>query len=69
MNIVIAVIILLAYTIALCIKGGGIPPSLSASVFDLRQNMRWIIQSGLGLMKAAFLLKRKELSWFNKQYV
>lgn len=42
MNIVIAILILLAYTIALCIKGGGIPPSLSASVFDLRQNMRWI---------------------------
>lgn len=32
----------MAYTIALCIKGGGIPPSLSASVFDLKQNMRWI---------------------------
>ena len=42
MNILIAVIILLAYTIALCIKGGGIPPSLSASVFDLKHNMRWI---------------------------
>ena len=42
MNIVIAIIVLLAYTIALCIKGGGIPPSLSASVFDLKQSMRWI---------------------------
>ena len=42
MNIVIAIIILLVYTIALCIKGGGIPTSLSASVFDLKQSMRWI---------------------------
>ena len=42
MNIVIAIIVLLAYTIALCIKGGGIPTSLSASVFDLKQSMRWI---------------------------
>ena len=41
MNVVIAIIVLLAYTIALCIKGGGIPPSLSASVFDLKQSMRW----------------------------
>ena len=42
MNIVKAIIVLLAYTIALCIKGGGIPPSLSASVFDLKKSMRWI---------------------------
>jgi hypothetical protein len=42
MNIVIAIIVLLAYTIALCIKGGGIPPSLSASVFDMKQSVQWI---------------------------
>ena len=42
MNIVIAILVLLAYIIALCIKGGGISPSLSASVFDLKQSMRWI---------------------------
>ena len=42
MNIVIAIIILLVYTIALCIKGGGVPSSLSASVFDLPQNKRWV---------------------------
>ena len=42
MNIVIAIIILLGYTIALCIKGGGVPSSLSASVFDLPKSQRWI---------------------------
>lgn len=42
MNIVIAIIILLVYTIDLCIKGGGVPPSLSASVFDLPKGQRWI---------------------------
>lgn len=42
MNIVIAIIILLGYTIALCIKGGGVPSSLSASVFDLPKGKRWI---------------------------
>ena len=42
MNIVIAIIILLAYTIALCINGGGVPSSLSASVFDLPKSQRWI---------------------------
>ena len=42
MNIVIAIIILLGYTIALCIKGGGVPSSLSASVFDLPKSKRWI---------------------------
>ena len=42
MNILIAVIILLVYTIILCKKIGGIPPSLSASVFALPQNRRWI---------------------------
>ena len=42
MNIVLAIIILLGYTIALCIKGGGVPSSLSASVFDLPQSKRWI---------------------------
>lgn len=35
MNIVLAIIILLGYTIAMCIKGGGVPSNLSVSVFDL----------------------------------
>ena len=42
MNIIIAIVILLGYTIALCIKGGGVPSSLSASVFDLPKSQRWI---------------------------
>ena len=42
MNIVLAIIILFGYTIALCIKGGGVPSSLSASVFDLPKGQRWI---------------------------
>jgi roadblock/LC7 domain-containing protein len=42
MNIVFAIIILLGYTIALYIKGGGVPSSLSASVFDLPKSNRWI---------------------------
>ena len=42
MNIVLAIIILLMYTVALIIKGGGVPSSLSASVFDLPKNQRWI---------------------------
>lgn len=42
MNIVLAITILLGYTIALCWKGGGVPSSLSASVFDLPKSQRWI---------------------------
>lgn len=42
MNVVLAIINLLAYTIALCIKGGGVPSSLSASVFELPKGKRWI---------------------------
>ena len=42
MNIVLAISVLLGYTIAMCIKGGGVPSSLSASVFDLPKNQRWI---------------------------
>ena len=42
MNIIIAILILLVYTVILCIKGGGIPSSLSASVFNLPYNKRWI---------------------------
>ena len=41
-NVVIAIIILLGYTIALCVKGGGVPSSLSASVFLMPQRKRWI---------------------------
>ena len=42
MNVVISIIILLGYTIALCIKGGGVPASLSASVFYMPYDKRWI---------------------------
>lgn len=42
MNIVIAIGILLVYTIILCKIGGCIPPSLSASVFNLPKDKRWI---------------------------
>ena len=42
MNIIIAIIILLGYTITLCVKGGGVPSSLSASVFNLPYDKRWI---------------------------
>ena len=42
MNIIIAIMILLGYTIALCMKRGGVPSSLSASVFDLPKSQRWI---------------------------
>ena len=42
MNIVLAISILLGYTIALCWKGDGVPSSLSASVFDLPKGQRWI---------------------------
>lgn len=42
MNIIIAIVILLSYTIALCVRGGGVPSSLSASVFDLPKSKRWI---------------------------
>lgn len=41
-SVIIAIIILLGYTVAVCIKAGGVPPSLSASVFDLPKNRRWI---------------------------
>ena len=42
MNIVIAIIILLVYTLILIKIGGSIPPSLSASVFNIPTNKRWI---------------------------
>lgn len=42
MNIVIAIIILLVYTLVMIKIGGSIPPSLSASVFNLPTNKRWI---------------------------
>ena len=42
MNIVIAIIILLVYTLVIIKIGGSIPPSLSASVFNLPTNKRWI---------------------------
>lgn len=42
MNIIFAITILLVYTITLSIKGGNVPSSLSASVFNIQQNKRWI---------------------------
>lgn len=42
MNILIAILILLIYTITLIKIGGSIPPSLSASVFNIPTNKRWI---------------------------
>lgn len=42
MNVVCAIILLLVYTVAMCIIGEKVPSSLSASVFDLPQRIRWI---------------------------
>ena len=42
MNIIVAIIILLVYTIVMIKIGGSIPPSLSASVFNIPTNKRWI---------------------------
>lgn len=42
MNIIIAIIILLIYTLVMIKIGGSIPPSLSASVFNIPINKRWI---------------------------
>ena len=42
MNIVIAIIILLVYTLVMIKIGSSIPPSLSASVFNIPTNKRWI---------------------------
>lgn len=42
MCIIIAILILLTYTITLIKIGGQVPPSLSASVFNLPTNKRWI---------------------------
>ena len=42
MNIIIAIVILLGYTIAVCLGGGGVPNSLSASVFKFQKKDRWI---------------------------
>ena len=42
MNIVIAILILLVYTIVMIKVGGSIPPSLSASVFNIPTNKYWI---------------------------
>ena len=42
MNIVIAIIILLVYTLVMIKIGGSIPPSLSTSVFNIPTNKRWI---------------------------
>lgn len=42
MNILIAILILLIYTITLIKIGCQVPPSLSTSVFNLPTNKRWI---------------------------
>ena len=42
MNIVIAIIILLVYTLVMIKIGGQVPPSLSASIFNIPTNKRWI---------------------------
>lgn len=42
MNVLIAILILLIYTITLIKIGGQVPPSLSASVFNIPTNKRWI---------------------------
>lgn len=42
MNIVVAIIILLVYTLVMIKIGCYIPPSLSASVFNIPINKRWI---------------------------
>lgn len=42
MNIVAAIIILLTYTLVIIKIGGSIPSSLSASIFNIPTNKRWI---------------------------
>lgn len=42
MNIVLAIVILLAYIIFTCKRRGGVPSSLSASVFSLPYKLRWL---------------------------
>lgn len=42
MNVLIAILILLIYTITLIKIGGQVPPSLSDSVFNIPINKRWI---------------------------
>ena len=42
MNIIIAILIVLVYTLVMIKIGGSIPPSLSASVFNIPTNKRWI---------------------------
>lgn len=42
MNIIIAILILLVYTLVMIKIGGSIPPSLSASVLNLPTNKRCI---------------------------
>jgi len=37
-----AIIVLLAYIVCLCYRGGGVPSSLSATVFDLPTGWRWL---------------------------
>ncbi len=42
MIILVAILILLIYTLVMIKIGGSIPPSLSASVFNIPNNKRWI---------------------------
>ena len=41
-SICCAIIILLAYIVCLCYRGGGVPSSLSATVFDLPVGWKWL---------------------------
>ena len=41
-SICCAIIILFAYIVCLCYRGGGVPSSLSATVFDLPAGWRWL---------------------------
>ena len=41
-QIILAILLLFGYTVTFCVKTGGVPSSLSASVFDLPVNKRWI---------------------------
>lgn len=51
---ILSFVIIAVYTVAMCIVGGGIPRSLSATVFDLPPKYSWIWTAVIGL--AAFLV-------------
>lgn len=51
---ILSFVIIAVYTVAMCIVGGGIPRSLSATVFDLPPKYSWIWTASIGL--TAFLV-------------